>query len=132
VPTTSSRQHTQDIDYYFRAMDDGPAVRVRPSAWYIGQLVAEARRMSTPQDKMLFHVETPIYAIETSLLDYEKESLDDRVRAWLTKAVPRQASDDTSDKQLLAWALDKEYEILCSECVKTARDACNGQHVGHQ
>jgi hypothetical protein len=132
VPTTSSRQHTQDIDYYFRAMDEGPAARVRPSAWYIGQLVAEARRMTTPQDKMLFHVETPIYAIETSLLDYEKESLDDRVRAWLTKAVPRQASDDATDKQLLAWALDKEYEILCSECVKTARDACNGQHGGHQ
>jgi hypothetical protein len=36
-----------------------------------------------------------------------------------------------TDKQLLAWALDKEYEILCSECVKTARGACNGQHGGH-
>lgn len=122
IPKRSSFEREPEYDLFFRALQDGPGVRVRAVDWYIGQVV------SPP--KMLSHKQEAAPAIDEKLLAHETESLADRIHAWRLQAWPPPAVEveptmgeggRNEQEAALAWAVGRERQILHLECLEMAR-----------
>jgi hypothetical protein len=124
VPKTSEAGRPEDVDYYYRALERGPALRTHPCLWYIRQVAG--------MDQMLCHEDTPVPLLEETLVSHEKESLNDRIHAWLSKTEPQPAPSTMADKEALAWALDREREILHQNCLAMVRAAAEASRRGVQ
>ena len=120
VPKTSLIQRPPDVDYYYRALEDGPAQRLPALEWYL--------RQARAADKMLLHVQAPPEGLEGRLLAHEKECLSDRVHAWRLGGGTVEAAQDRAG--VLAWAFDKERESLHAECLKLARASLDNGNIG--
>jgi len=124
VPKTSLLERAPDVDYYYRALEGGPEHRVSAVEWFL--------RQARAADKTLFNVQAPAppEGLEGRLLADEKECLADRIHAWRLRAA---GFEDTVDRgSVLAWALDKERELLHAECLQMAMASLGAGDVGRK